>query len=134
MQAILSREVSAAHATVYGNEADNEMWKEQGLVGSFVRLLYEQRGCFPFYMIMLASVCGVASATPLQAYLFAQVINIFTLPPEDLLNRAAFWSLMRLVLALAIGAFYFVMGFVSVNLQYFICATYREQYFSALIR
>ncbi|ROW16183.1 hypothetical protein VPNG_01887 [Cytospora leucostoma] len=138
IQATLSREKSATQATTSGDEPDdnnnnNKKWKDRGILGSFGVLLVEQRSRFPVYIIILLSAAGAAVATPLQAYLFAQDIAIFTLPPDRMLGRAAFWSLMWTVLALGNGFSYFVLGFVNTSLQHFICAAYREEYFSALI-
>lgn len=133
LEAIPSREKSAHQALINGDETD-KVWKNRGIIGSFGRLLYEQRSRFPSYIITLICTAGIASGLPLQAYLFAQVINVFTLPPDNFLSRAAFWSLMWFVLALAIGFFYLLSVVVTVRLEHFICAVYREQYFSALIR
>lgn len=117
-----------------GEEETEKVWENRGIVGSFGRLLYEQRSRFPFYIVTVLCAAGIASGLPLQAYLFAQVINVFTLPQDRFLGRAAFWSLMWFVLALAIGFFYIVSGVITVSLEHFICAVYREQYFSSLIR
>ncbi|KAK7745343.1 hypothetical protein SLS53_002839 [Cytospora paraplurivora] len=135
LQATLSSEKSASRPMTSGDEADNNnKWKDRGILGSFGVLLLEQRSRFPVYIIILVSAAGAAVATPLQAYLFAQDITIFTLPPDRMLDRAAFWSLMWMVLAVGNGFSYFILGSVNTSLQHFICAAYREQYFSALIR
>ena len=133
MHARLSLERSASQSVVSGEGMDNT-WKNRGIIGSFGRLLHEQRSRFPFYIAIIASAAGVGSVMPLQAWLFAQVINVFTLPADKFLDRAAFWSLMWFMLAIGAGIFYLFLGFFCVNLQYFICATYRELYFSALLR
>lgn len=41
---------------------------------------------------------------------------------------------MWFVVAIGLGFCYLVLGIVAVNLQHFICAAYRQQYFSAIIR
>lgn len=133
LAATMSREKSSPQVLISEDERKN-LWKSRGIVGSFGRLLHEQRSRFPFYIITVLCAAGIAAGLPLQAYLFAQVINVFTLPPDSFLGRAAFWSLMWFVLALAIGLFYLLSGIVTVSLEHFICAVYREQYFSALIR
>lgn len=136
IQAVLSREKSAA-AAVDGLDqtAVESSWKPRGFIGSFGRLLWEQRSRFPNYAIVVTFAGVIAAGLPLQAYLFAQVINVFTSPVGDgFLTNAAFWSLMWFVLSLAIGFSYFIMGFVATSLQFFICAAYRQQYFKALVR
>lgn len=69
IQAILSREKSASKAIVSGGEAEIESaWENRGLIGSFGRLLYEQRSRFPFYVLILFAAAGIAAATPIQAW------------------------------------------------------------------
>lgn len=136
VQAVLSRKKSAASAVEgLDQTAVESAWEERGLVGSFGRLLWEQRSRLPSYALVVF-FCGViAACLPLQAFLFAQVINVFTLPVDGgFLDRAAWYSLMWFILALCIGFAYFFMGFVATSLQFFICAVYRQQYFKALIR
>ncbi|KAI1765345.1 P-loop containing nucleoside triphosphate hydrolase protein [Hypoxylon sp. FL1150] len=132
--AVLSREKSAAFSETANAPTATE-WKMKGLIGSFGRLLYEQRSRFPLYAItILASMC-TAAASPVQAYLFAKIIVVFTY--VDDLNRftseANFWSLMWLVLAICTGLSYFVLGFVSTHLAHYISAKYRRQYFEGII-
>ncbi|CAN8099463.1 unnamed protein product [Discula destructiva] len=137
MRAVLSREKSAA-AVVDGLDetAVETPWKNKGLIGSFGRLLWEQRSRFPNYIVIAIFASVIGAGTPMTAYLFGQVINVFQIPLEDgrFLDRAAFWSLMWFVYAICIGIGYLVTGFVATSLQFFICAAYRQQYFRALIR
>lgn len=133
---LLNREVSAAGTQNGLDEtAVDTLWKNRGLVGSFGRLLWEQRSRFPNYVIIIIFAGVIGAGTPMTAYLFGQVITVFQLPVGDqFLSRAAFWSLMWFVYAIAVGIGYFVCGFVATSLQFFICAAYRQQYFRALIR
>lgn len=139
LQVTLAREKSAAAAAgvVDGlDETDIEStWKNKGLIGSFGRLLWELRSRFPFYMIIIFFAAMLGASIPMQAYLYAQVITVFTIPIGDgFLTKAAFWSLMWFVLAICVGVAQFGMGFTAVSLQHYICAVYRQQYFKALIR
>lgn len=61
-------------------------------------------------------------------------IFTFIFSPSRFLREAEFWSLMWFVVAIGLGFCYLVLGIVAVNLQHFICAAYRQQYFSAIIR
>lgn len=137
IQAILTREKSAAAAM--DGLGENDMasaWKTQGLFGSFGRLLWEQRNRLPNYVVILLAAALIGASIPMQAYLFAKVVNIFyTMGPDDsFLDRAAFWSLMWFILAICVGVGNFIMGYVAISLQHQICAIYRQQYFQALIR
>lgn len=138
LEAALSREKSAAAVVVQGlDETDVESaWQPQGLFGSFGRLLWELRSRVPLYIVILLFSCILGASVPMQAYLYAQVINVFTIPISnpDFVTKADFWSLMWLVLAIAVGVAHFGTGFTAVSLQHYICAVYRQQYFEALIR
>lgn len=133
----LSREKSVLKVTEGGldDTAVETQWKNKGLVGSFGRLLWEQRSLFPRYVLIIIFAAVIGAGTPITAYLFGQVIAVFQLPVgNEFLDKAAFWSLMWFVYAVAMGLGYFVNGFVATSLQYTICAVYRQQYFKSLIR
>lgn len=136
LEVALSREKSAA--VVEGGLDDTDIeseWKTKGLFGSFGRLLWELRSRFPFYIIILVFTAVLGASIPMQAYLYAQVITVFTiLDKNEFLTKAAFWSLMWFILAISVGVSHFMVGFVAVSLQHDICAVYRQQYFQALIR
>lgn len=136
LQAALSREKSAA-AAVQGLDATDveSTWETKGLFGSFGRLLWELRSRFPFYIIIIMFASVLGASIPMQAYLYAQVINVFTIPVGDgFITKAEFWSLMWFVLAICVGVAHFGIGFTAVSLQHYICAVYRQQYFQALVR
>lgn len=132
----VSREKSALKVTEgLDDTAVETQWKNKGLVGSFGRLLWEQRSLFPRYVLIVIFAAVIGAGTPITAYLFGEVISVFQLPVgNEFLNRAAFWSLMWFVYAVCMGVGYFVNAFVATSLQYSICAIYRQQYFKALIR
>ena len=73
----------------------------------------------------------------MQAYLFSQIVNIFTLvgpgSRDEFISQSEFWSLMWTVLAIVCGFGYFCMGYVSTHLAYHISSTYRQQYFEGLL-
>jgi hypothetical protein len=50
---------------------------------------------------------------PLQAYLFAHLISVFVLIGQALKDATSHWALMFVVLAICIGACYFILGFSS---------------------
>ncbi|XXG94109.1 hypothetical protein Hte_000361 [Hypoxylon texense] len=132
--AILSREKSAAFSDA-ADTPDAAEWKMKGLIGSFGRLLYEQRSRFPLYTITIVAAMCTAAAAPLQAYLFAKIIVVFTYVGDldRFTSEANFWSLMWVVLAICIGVSYFILGFVSTHLAHYISAKYRQQYFEGII-
>ncbi|KAK4185523.1 P-loop containing nucleoside triphosphate hydrolase protein [Podospora australis] len=130
---VLSREKSAAKSET-GKAKEDAKWKERNLFNGFGKLLAEQRSRFPFYIITLIAAMGAASAVPLQAYLFAQIVSVFQEPdPAALLDGANFWAKMWAVLAGAVGVCYFVTTFVSANVEAYISATYKQQYFESIL-
>ncbi|KAJ2997695.1 hypothetical protein NUW58_g580 [Xylaria curta] len=132
--AILSREKSAA-ASDAADQPKVEGWKNRGLFGSFGRLLYEQRSYFPAYIIIIIAAAGAGSGSPLQAWLFAKVIDVFTLIGElpKFTSEANFWSLIWVILGIGVGISYFVLTFVATNVAYHVSSTYRQQYFEGIL-
>ncbi|KAL4996438.1 P-loop containing nucleoside triphosphate hydrolase protein [Aspergillus recurvatus] len=104
-------------------------------MASFARLLYEQRAQFPQYLLIVFLSMCTGAATPIQAWLFGQIIAVF----EDiydmsaLTSRANFLSKMWFVLAVCTGVLYFCVAFLSIHLAYYISSTYRKQYFENLL-
>jgi ATP-binding cassette subfamily B (MDR/TAP) protein 1 len=54
-----------------------------------------------------------AATYPLQAYLFAKAISVFTLPKQRLVERGNFWALMFCAQAFGVAVAFFVMGWAS---------------------
>ncbi|KAK4105788.1 P-loop containing nucleoside triphosphate hydrolase protein [Parathielavia hyrcaniae] len=127
--AVLAREKSAAKSLAETAKQDAK-WKNRNLLNGFGKLMYEQRSRFPFYLIALVGAMGAAAAIPLQAYLFAQVVGVFQTPD---LGEAAFWSTMWTALAAGVGFSYFLTAFVSTNLEGYIAAVYRQEYFESIL-
>jgi hypothetical protein len=50
---------------------------------------------------------------PLQAYLFANLINTFTLSGSELVKRGNFWALMFFIEAIGVFIAYFVLGWAG---------------------
>jgi ABC-type multidrug transport system fused ATPase/permease subunit len=67
--AILTREKSAAVSDI-ADRPKPEGWKNQGLIGSFGKLLYEQRSRFPYYgiIIVAAAAAGCESSLPMLQF------------------------------------------------------------------
>jgi len=127
---ILSREKSAARSDA---EAANqtEKWKDRNLLNGFGKLLYEQKSRFPLYIVALVAAMGAAASVPLQAFLFAKIVDAFIQP--DILGHTTFWAKMWAVLAAGVGLSYFTTTVVSTNVEHFISAAYRQEYFSSIL-
>jgi hypothetical protein len=77
--------------------------------------------CYPPYLISLnvrriIGCLGGSTGNPLQAYLFAQILHVTTFTGHQLQVESAHWALMFLILALGIGAAYFILGWSSTAL------------------
>ncbi|KAM7200480.1 P-loop containing nucleoside triphosphate hydrolase protein [Rhypophila sp. PSN 637] len=124
---VLSREKSAAKADTGVTKAE-PTWKDRNFFNGFGKLLYEQRSRFPLYVLALIGAMGAASSVPLQAYLFAKILVIFE-QPETLMEQGIFWSKMWAVLAAVVGGSYFLTMAAATNVEHYIAATYRREYF-----
>lgn len=129
---ILGREKSAAHSEAE-NAAAVDGWKKRGLFNGFGFLLYEQRAKAWIYAIIVLAACAAAAATPLMAWLFAQVINVFTFTGQRMLDESLYWTYGWVILAGIVGVGYFVLGLSSTTIGHSITARYRTEYFESLM-
>ena len=53
------------------------------------------------------------AAYALQSYFFSQIITVFQLTGQRLVDGGNFWSLMFFILAVCIGACYFTIGYAA---------------------
>ncbi|RYP82146.1 hypothetical protein DL769_001751 [Monosporascus sp. CRB-8-3] len=132
LEDVLEREKSAAQPETTAAK-QGEKWKDKNLFSGFGKLLYEQRSRFPLYAIAIIFAAGAATAVPLQAYFFGHVIVVFQETGQQLLDDSVYWSKMWAVLAACIGVSYFIMMAVSTNVEHFIAAVYRQEYFESIL-
>jgi ABC-type multidrug transport system fused ATPase/permease subunit len=133
LNTVLAREKSAAKS-VAESATQEAKWKTRGIINGFGKLLYEQRSRFPFYVIAIIGAMGAGAAVPLQAYLFAKVVTVFQeQTPEALMDGATFWSKMWAILAAGVGVSYFLTAFMATNLEGYITAAYRKEYFESIM-
>lgn len=85
-------------------------WKAKGFFNSFGRLLYEQTVQWPFYIFLVGGCLAGASANPIQAWLFANLLNVATLPMDQLSSASSHWALMFFILAICTAVAYFTLG------------------------
>ena len=102
-------------------------------IRTFGKLFGEQRAQWPSYLGIIFSSVAVAAGTPIQAWLIAKVINTFLSSGDELKRQGDFWGLMWLALAGSVGISYFLEGFLSFRLQYFVSAEYKLQYLTDLL-
>ena len=109
-------------------------YKSKGTFNSFGRLLAEQRHNWILYSITLLGVSAAGAVYPLQAYIFANVVNVFTFIGPQLVKKGNFWAGMFGVLAAGCGLAYFVLGAASHLLSITVTRYYRSEYLDNMIR
>jgi ATP-binding cassette subfamily B (MDR/TAP) protein 1 len=115
------------------SEADPE-YKEQGLMLSFGRLMYEQRSQWFLYSISAIGILMAGAIYPLQAFIFAKVIEVFTFTGERLVSRGNFWAGMFGVEAAAVFIAYFVIGYALHYVEVTVTAIYGQEYLNNMMR
>lgn len=97
-------------------------------------ILSEQSNYWKIYIVMTFGALATGSSTPLQAYLFAILISLFSTWDAILLPMSVnFWVLMMVFLALAVGAGHAALGWSTTTLGFAISRTYRKEYFSNIL-
>ncbi|OLN86256.1 Multidrug resistance protein pgp-1 [Colletotrichum chlorophyti] len=107
--------------------------KEANVFKGFFKLLAEQKHPSLYLVIAFSAACA-AAGTPLMAWLFAQVFQVFTLVDMDSIrSQGRFWSLMWVVLAAGVGLGYFFQSYIAGHLQHSISAIYKKEYFESIL-
>lgn len=112
---------------------------ELGILRCVSIMLWEQHSLWPFYFFGFVGAVGcgkvlpayggtsldtkiscIGAAFPVQSILVAKFMTVFQYVDDmDMfVKRGNFWALMFLVLALAVGCFYFLMGSMFTLIQY----------------
>jgi ABC-type multidrug transport system fused ATPase/permease subunit len=113
----------------------NPEYKERGLLRSFGLFLVEQRSHWFLYSVAALGILTAGVIYPVQAYIFAQVVNVFTNTDIDQLVRDGnFWAGMFGVEAAAVGAAYFLVGYSLHYVEVIITSTYGQEYLNNIMR
>jgi ABC-type multidrug transport system fused ATPase/permease subunit len=115
------------------SESDPE-YKERGLILSFGRLLYEQRSQWFLYSIATIGILVAGAIYPLQAFIFAKVIEVFTFQGDRLVSEGNFWAGMFGVEAAAVGIAYFVLGWALHYVEVIVTQIYGHEYLTNMMR
>lgn len=130
---ILERTYSSASGDV-NTTITETTWKPKSFFSSFGLLLWEQRSQRLWYSVLLLGCIGGGAANPLQAYLFAQIINVNTVARQYLAQASAHWALMFFILAIGMFVAYYILGWSSTSIAHHISCTYRQQYFESVLQ
>lgn len=125
---------AAAQETQSEMSEANPEYKERGLVLSFGRLLYEQRSQWFLYSISAIGILMAGAIYPLQAFIFAKVIEVFTFTGDRLVSQGNFWAGMFGVEAAAVFIAYFVIGYALHYVEVIVTAIYGQEYLNNMMR
>ncbi|OQE14659.1 hypothetical protein PENFLA_c036G03885 [Penicillium flavigenum] len=123
-----------ATATAEDSQEEAKKTKKRGFFTSVGLLMYESRAHGPFFLLALLGILGAASAYPLQSWLFAKLIDVFSFRDQKLTDAANFWSLWFFVLSLGIAACYSAVGFATNRLAIEMSSTCRTEYFENILK
>ncbi|PSN67765.1 ABC transporter-like protein [Corynespora cassiicola Philippines] len=111
-----------------------------GEVGMFTRFMMEQKRNWYWYLLILLGSAGAGAAFPVQAYIFARLISLFSFYGDYLRNETQFWCLMTVVLAVGVGVCYFGLSWACNSVSFVfnrsqhIISAYRHEYFHNLLQ
>ena len=100
---------------------------------SFGRLFYETKNQWWLMALGIFFTAVGGAAMPLQAWLFAQVINIFQYQGEKLASESRFWGGMFGVFAGGAGIGYFGSFLFATRVATYVRAKYQQEYFESII-
>jgi ABC-type multidrug transport system fused ATPase/permease subunit len=104
---------SKSHKYEENKSAEDSEYKNRGLLNSFGRLIVEQRHHWILYTLTIIGILGAGAVYPLQAYLFANIVQVFTYTGQRFIDDGYFWSGMFGVEAAGVGLAYFTLGLCS---------------------
>lgn len=104
-----------------------------GLWGKLWTILSEQSSRWRTYVVMLLGAAAAGAATPLQAYLFATLVSLFSIWDTKLPSLVNFWVLMMVILAVGVGLGHAALGWATTKLGFAISRAYRKEYFSNML-
>ncbi|KAF1976540.1 P-loop containing nucleoside triphosphate hydrolase protein [Bimuria novae-zelandiae CBS 107.79] len=114
--------------------SEDLQWKDKGFLASGGLMIAEQRHHIVLYVFAFMGILGAGAVYPIQAYVFANVIQVFTLSGRDFINKGYFWSGMFGVEAAGVGLSYFTVGFCTHLVSIAITRHYRQEYLINIIR
>lgn len=108
--------------------------KPKKLSSSFGLFLYEQRSRWHWYLVLMIGAIAAGAAYPIQAYLFAQIISVFSYTGAQLKSATEHYALMFFILGLGAGLAWFIMGYSSTVISGQITSIYRQEYFESILK
>ncbi|KAF6830772.1 ABC transporter [Colletotrichum musicola] len=108
-------------------------WKAWRPFGNFGLLLGEQRKRWKTYVVIAIAALGAGASTPVQAYLFAVLVSLFSYWGTFLRVIANHWCIMFVYLATGVGVSHFLLGWATTTIGFGITRVYRKEYFRNIL-
>ncbi|KAK8037862.1 ABC transporter BEA3 [Apiospora marii] len=122
------------YPATYPGPETNETTPTPASFRSFATLIQQQHIHWLFFAGVLLSAMGIAAGTPLQAWLFAKVVGVFTIQdPAQLRSAADFWAFMWLALAGGVGLSYCAAAWIGVGVQSLVGAHCKTSYLRGML-
>lgn len=134
-----TKSVEARHSSTDEHDSmasieEEEIYKEKNFMQSGGKLIYEQRHHWFLYTLTAVGILAAGAIYPVQAYIFANIINVFTLTGQEFIDKGFFWAGMFGVEAAAVFVAYFAIGFCAHRVSVSISRRYRQEYLENMIR
>ncbi|KAL8306390.1 hypothetical protein RB600_010300 [Gaeumannomyces tritici] len=107
--------------------------EESHWLGGFAELLAEQGSKWKLYAAIFVGALGAGASTPVQAYLFAMLLNLFSFWGQSVQRAANFFCLMFVALAGGVALSHLLLGWSTTRLGFSLTRLYRKEYFSNII-
>ncbi|KAH8807174.1 P-loop containing nucleoside triphosphate hydrolase protein [Xylogone sp. PMI_703] len=107
--------------------------KKRSVLDVIRAVMSAQKKHWWIFLIVCASATIGGALFPLQAFLYAKVVNTFQLTGHALVSRGNFWALMWFVLAIVVGFGYLGISWGGSALGELLAQQYRLTYFKSMI-
>ncbi|KAG7121841.1 ABC transporter like protein [Verticillium longisporum] len=85
------------------------------------------------YIVILIGALGAGASTPIQAYLFANLVSLFSFWGSFLMEMADYWCLWFFYLAVGVGFSYLALCWSTTSIGFGITRAYRKEYFANML-
>jgi len=119
---------------LHDQASTDESENKQKFLASSGRLIVEQSHHWVLYSISILGILGAGAVYPLQAWIFAKVMQIFTMPGPELVKEGNFWAGMFGVEAAGVFVAYTALLYCTHLVSVSITRRYRQEYLNNIIR
>ncbi|KAL4892052.1 P-loop containing nucleoside triphosphate hydrolase protein [Aspergillus ambiguus] len=132
----LEEEVDSVDTSLYNSSPKDEEEDSNVSRGFFTAVgqyLYEHRARWLLYIPTLIAAAAAGASYPLQSWLMAQLIGVFLLTGQKLVDAANFWALMFFILALGVAVCYSALGYCTNRFSAEVGSSCRTDYLQNIL-